>query len=92
MYSLDKELELKQKEVEMCVNGEDRKINFIEEIEEKECTKKNEYSMVVYFVKPSDTVWKIAKMFKVTMESIIQANNLENPDKINVGEKLYIVK
>ena len=92
MYSLDKELELKQKEVEMCVNGEDRKINFIEEIEEKECTKKNEYSMVVYFVKPSDTVWKIAKMFEVTMESIIQANNLENPDKINVGEKLYIVK
>lgn len=92
MYSLDKEIVLKQKEVEMCINGEDRKINFIEDIEEKECTKKSEYSMVVYFVKPSDTIWKIAKMFKVTMDSIIQANNLEDPDKINVGEKLYIVK
>lgn len=68
------------------------KNKFIEDIEEKECIKKNEYSMVVYFVKPCDTVWKIAKMFKVTMESIIQANNLEDPNKIKVGEKLYIVK
>lgn len=92
MYGLDREIELKQKEVEMCINGEDRKINFIEDIEEKECAKKSEYSMVVYFVKPSDTVWKIAKMFKVTMASIIQANNLEDPNKISVGEKLYIVK
>lgn len=92
MYGLDKEIELKKSDVAMCVDGEEKKISFIEEIEEKDLEKKNEYSMVVYFVKPHDTVWKIAKMFKVTMDSIIQANNLENPDRINVGEKLYIVK
>ena len=92
MYSLEKDIEVKSKEVEMCVDGEERKIDIIENIEEKECEKKNEYSMVVYFVKPCDTIWKIAKMFKVTMESIITANDLENPDKINVGDKLYIVK
>lgn len=92
MYSLEKDIEVKLKEIEMCVDGEERKINVIENIEEKECEKKNEYSMVVYFVKPCDTIWKIAKMFKVTMESIINANELENPDKINVGDKLYIVK
>jgi nucleoid-associated protein YgaU len=92
MYSLEKDVEIKSKEIELQIGGEDRKINIIEDVEEKECESKNEYSMVVYFVKPCDTLWKIAKMFKVTMESIIKANNIENPDKINVGEKLYIVK
>lgn len=92
MYSLEKDIKVKTKEVEMCIEGEEKKINVIENIEEKECENKNEYSMVVYFVKPCDTIWKIAKMFKVTMESIINANDLENPDKINVGDKLYIVK
>lgn len=92
MYSLEKDVNLKSSEIEICVDGETKKINIIEDVEEKECEKKNEYSMVVYFVKPCDTVWKIAKMFKVTMESIIRANGLEDPDKINVGEKLYILK
>lgn len=92
MYSLEKDVNLKSSEIEICVDGETKKINIIEDVEEKESEKKNEYSMVVYFVKPCDTVWKIAKMFKVTMESIIRANGLEDPDKINVGEKLYILK
>lgn len=92
MYSLEKDVNLKSSEIEICVDGETKKINIIEDVEEKESEKKNEYSMVVYFVKPRDTVWKIAKMFKVTMESIIRANDLEDPDKINVGEKLYILK
>lgn len=92
MYSLDKDLELKSKEIEISINGESRKINIIEDIEEKEREKKNEYSMVVYFVKPHDTIWKIAKMFNVTMDSIIKANDLEDPNKINVGEKIYILK
>lgn len=69
-----------------------KKISILNDIEEKECETKNEYSMVVYFVKPCDTIWKIAKMFKVTTESIMEVNNLENPDKIKAGEKLYIVR
>jgi hypothetical protein len=31
-------------------------------------------------------------MFKVTIDSIVQANDIENPEKIGVGQKLYIVK
>lgn len=69
-----------------------KRLSILENIQEKECETKSEYSMVVYFVKPCDTIWKIAKMFKVTEASIIEANNLENPEKISVGEKLYIVK
>ena len=48
--------------------------------------------MIVYFVKKGDTIWSIAKKFKVYMENIIKLNNLENPDKINVGDRLYIMR
>ena len=92
-FKLDNEQLLCDMEIEYkTCKDKVNKISILENIEEKECETKNEYSMVVYFVKPCDTIWKIAKMFKVTEASIIEANNLENPDKINVGEKLYIVK
>ena len=47
--------------------------------------------MVIYFVKPNDSVWDIAKKFKVSSESIINLNNLEDGN-IFSGEKLYIMK
>ena len=68
------------------------KLNVIDNIEiedKKEC---NGYSMVIYFVKPKDTLWKIAKSFKVSTQSIITSNNIENPDKIKIGDRLYIVR
>lgn len=67
-------------------------ISVLENIEEGTEEFKPEYSMVVYFVKPKDTIWKIAKNFKVSMQSIIDSNELENPDKINIGDRLYIVR
>ena len=61
-------------------------------MEEEECQEENDYAMIVYFVKDGDTIWNIARDFKVTMDSIIQTNNLQDNAKINVGEKLYIMK
>ena len=46
--------------------------------------------MVIYFAKPGDTLWKIAKMFKSTVEDIAKINKIENHDKISVGQQLYI--
>ena len=69
-----------------------KNISVLENIVEKENENKNQYSLIVYFVKPKDSIWKIAKNFKVSMQSIIDANNLENPDKINIGDKIYIVR
>ena len=69
-----------------------RKINIIDNIESKENSEEDEYKMIVYFVKKGDTIWSIAKKFKVYMENIIKLNNLENPDKINVGDRLYIMR
>ena len=92
-FKLDNEQIICDMEIE-CKSVKDnvKKLSILENIEEKECDTKSEYSMIVYFVKPCDTIWKIAKMFKVTTDSIVQANDIENPDKIGVGQKLYIVK
>ncbi|MBP1759336.1 MAG: LysM protein,collagen triple helix repeat protein, partial [Firmicutes bacterium] len=44
----------------------------------------------VYVVKKGDTVWKIAQRYGTTMQAIILANNLRNPDLIYPGQVLFI--
>lgn len=51
-----------------------------------------DYSVIIYVVKSGDTLWKIAKRFGSTVDDIVRANGIERPDKINVGEKIYIPK
>ena len=68
-----------------------KQIKLIEEINVEEETDENPYSMIVYFIKPEDTLWSIGKKFKVTIENICKYNNLEN-SKIIPGSKLYIVR
>lgn len=65
-------------------------VNNINVEENTECSKGS--SMVIYFVKEGDTLWKIAKRFKSTIDEIAQVNNIENVDKINIGDQLYIPK
>ena len=49
-------------------------------------------SLVIYFVKEGDTLWKIAKKFRSTIDEIASINNIENVDKISIGDRLYIPK
>lgn len=80
-------------DMEIKPNSADyRTINIIEDIQEEDYTDDSGYAMIVYFVKDGDTIWNIARDFRVTMDSIIKANNLQDDRKINVGEKLYIMK
>ncbi|HZK25226.1 MAG TPA: LysM peptidoglycan-binding domain-containing protein [Oscillospiraceae bacterium] len=44
----------------------------------------------IYIVRSGDSVWKIAQKFGVSMEVIIAANNLQNPNLIYPGQKLII--
>jgi len=44
----------------------------------------------VYVVKKGDSVYKIAKRFGTTMQAIILANNLRNPNLIYPGQILLI--
>ncbi len=43
-----------------------------------------------YTVQPGDTLAAIAAEYGVTVESIIEANNLQNPDLLSVGQVLII--
>lgn len=73
-------------------NNSMKKISIIENVETKENQEENEYKMFMYFVKPDDTIWNIAKKFKVSMGDILKLNELENPDKLNIGDRLYIMR
>ena len=67
-------------------------LNIIDEISIEENRENNIYSMVIYFVKPGDTLWKIAKKFKSTVEDIARVNEIEDINKIYPGQQLYIPK
>ena len=77
--------------IQFCISEQKNKeLNMIEEIRMEETRECNTYSMVIYFVKPGDTLWKIAKMFKSTVEDITRVNEIEDANKIFVGQQLYI--
>lgn len=65
-------------------------INVLENINEEEDNDANNYSMTIYFVKPGDTLWEIAKKFKSTVNDIVQVNEIENENKIQVGQQLFL--
>ena len=80
-------------ELEFNVNSsKNEKLNIIDEIEVKESQNNNLYSMIIYFVKSGDTLWKIAKKFKSTVEEISSINGIEDANKIQIGQQLYIPK
>lgn len=68
------------------------KINIIDEVNVDETRDKQIYSMVIYFVKPGDTLWKIAKRFRSTVADIARVNNIEDVNKIYPGQQLFIPK
>lgn len=47
-------------------------------------------SMIIYIVQRGDTLWAIAKRYNVTIQSIVGANNLANPDMLDIGQQLVI--
>ncbi len=47
-------------------------------------------SWVRYQVEARDSIWKIARRFGVNHQLIVEANNLRNPDRIRLGQELFI--
>ena len=67
-------------------------LSFAQDINEGSPANENTYSMVIYFVKPGDTLWKIAKQFRSRVEDIARVNKIEDENKIYPGQQLYIPK
>ncbi|MGM0470891.1 MAG: DUF3794 and LysM peptidoglycan-binding domain-containing protein [Bacillota bacterium] len=53
---------------------------------------KDRPSYVVYVVQPGDSLYKIARRYGTNVDAIVEANNISNPDQIDVGQKLCIPK
>lgn len=45
---------------------------------------------IYHVVGPSETLWRISKTYGVDVQSILEANQLEDPTKINNGQRLLI--
>lgn len=67
-------------------------LNIIDNVSMEELRCQDVYSMIIYFVKKGDTLWKIAKKFRSTIEDIARVNGIEDVNKIYAGEQLYIPK
>lgn len=65
-------------------------INLINNIEVQEKNDQEFHSIIIYYVKPGDTIWQIAKKFKSTVADISKMNGIEDENTINVGEQLFI--
>ncbi len=49
-------------------------------------------SMLFYVVQPGDTLWKIARRYQTTVDTLVKVNQITNPDYLEVGQKLIIPK
>ena len=65
-------------------------INLIESVTESEKKDRESFSIIVYYARVGDTLWKIAKKFGSTVDEIVKVNGIENPDVIMPGEQLFI--
>jgi len=43
-----------------------------------------------YIVKPGDTLWNISRKFNVSLDELIAANSLADPNRLNPGQVLVI--
>ncbi len=74
-----------------AISSKDSNISIIDEVAEKEDSQNQcKHSMVIYFAKPGDTLWKIAKRFGSTVEDIARVNGIEDVDILQVGRQLFI--
>ncbi len=45
-----------------------------------------------YTVKPGETLWQIARAHQVTAQQIAEWNNIQDPDKVSAGMRIYVPK
>ena len=62
------------------------------QIEENDADSGDYDSLIIYIVQKGDSLWEIAKSHKSTVDDIARVNGIEDPNQIEVGQKIYIPK
>lgn len=65
-------------------------MNIMNEIQTNGEREAEDYSLILYIVKKGDTIWKIAKRYGSTIDDIVRTNGIEDANRINIGQKLFI--
>lgn len=68
------------------------KITIIGDIEQELLNPESFDSMYMYIVKKGDNLWSIAKKYKTTVDKIANVNNILDENKIDIGQKLLIIR
>ena len=66
-------------------------LNLINNVEEENSNKQEDYNMVIYTTRKGDNLWNIAKTFKSTINNIVDTNDIKD-EKITPGMQLFIEK
>ena len=67
-------------------------LNLIDSIEDNILDISNIGSINIYVVKAGDTLWNIAKKYKTSIDKLVKTNDIQNPDVIDVGQKILIIR
>ena len=67
-------------------------LNVMDEVQTDGERAEQDYSLIIYIVKKGDTLWDIAKTYGSTVDDIVRTNGIEDENKIQVGQKLFIPK
>lgn len=87
----DESIDIKVDLTFTAISSKDSSLSIIDAIQETEENRNLcQYSMVIYFVKPGDTLWNIAKRFGSTVNDIARVNGIEDVDNLQVGRQLFI--
>ncbi len=49
-------------------------------------------SVVIYITQPGDSLWKIAKKYGTTVDTLMKVNNLSEKDILMVGQQILVLK
>lgn len=75
---------------EILISKLQRSNFIIDIIEDDEFTPGKKYSITIYIVKEGDTLWKIAKKYSTSINSIVMLNGIDESEDIYPGQKLLI--
>ena len=62
----------------------------VDVIQNKDEKKEKRASVIIYVINKGDTLWELAKKFDTTMDELIRINDIENPDVLNIGQRIII--
>ena len=68
------------------------KVILIDEITDEDVKDDALNSMYVYIIKKGDTLWDIAKKYKTTVDKIANTNNITDENKLDIGQKILIIR